>query len=81
MILPVIVNDGRGPPPADTTTKRLAALSELVLLIPDGDNVGVGAEAATGYKAFLSEFACRVGPFNVLSEDGDVKVRVENRLD
>lgn len=71
MILPVISNDGLTPPPADTLTKRLAALSELVLDLPNG---GGGAEVVAGYKAFLSEFGCRVGPFDVLAGDKDAKV-------
>lgn len=72
MILPVISTDGLAPPPADgTLTNRLAALSELVLEIPSG---GGRAEAVAGYKAFLAEFGCRVGPFDVLAEDKDAKV-------
>ena len=72
MILPVISTDGLAPPPADgTLTNRLAALSDLVLEIPSG---GGGAEAVAGYKAFLAEFGCRVGPFDVLAEDKDAKV-------
>lgn len=66
MILPVLSNDGLAPPPADTLTNRLAALSELVLQVPNG---GGGAEVVPGYKAFLSEFGCRVGPFDVLAGD------------
>ncbi|CAM9400949.1 unnamed protein product [Pylaiella littoralis] len=72
MILPVIINDGQGPPFADTLTKRLAALSELVLQVPDG-SAGPGAEVIARYKTFLGEFGCRVGPFDVLSEDRDAK--------
>lgn len=74
MILPVIINDGQGPPFADTLTKRLAALSELVLQVPDG-SAGPGAEVIARYKTFLGEFGCRVGPFDVLSEDRDAKVK------
>lgn len=74
MILPVIINDGQGPPPADTATRRLAALSELVLQVPDG-GAGAGADVIAGYKAFLGEFGCRVGPFDVLSEDKDAQVK------
>eukprot|EP00903_Cladosiphon_okamuranus_P018234 g16773.t1 len=72
MIVPVIRStDGVTPPPADTLTKRLAALSELALEVPNG---GGGAEVVAGYKAFLREFACRVGPFDVLAAgDGDAK--------
>lgn len=72
MILPVIDNDGQTPPPADDTlTTRLAALSELVLQIPGG---GGGAGLVAGYKAFLGEFNCRVGPFDALEGDRDAKV-------
>eukprot|EP00752_Nemacystus_decipiens_P012342 g10942.t1 len=73
MILPVIGNDGLTPPPSDTLTNRLAALSDLVLDLPKG---GGGAEVVAGYKAFLSEFGCRVGPFDVLSRDRDAKTVV-----
>lgn len=72
MILPVISNDGLTPPPADTVTSRLSALSDLVLEVPGG---GGGAEVVAGYKAFLSDHGCRVGPFDVLAGDRDVKVR------
>lgn len=72
MILPVISNDGLTPPPADTLTKRLAALSELVLEFPTGSG---DAEGVGGYKTFLSEFGCRVGPFDVLAGERDAKVR------
>lgn len=71
MILPVMINDGLSPPPADTLTNRLAALSELALEVPNG---GGGADVVAGYKAFLSEFGCRVGPFDVLGGDRDAKV-------
>lgn len=76
MILPVITNDGQTPPPADDIlTIRLAALSELVLQIPS-DGGGAGVVAA--YKAFLGEFNCRVGPFDVLAaSDRDAKVRTD----
>lgn len=77
MILPVIGNDGLTPPPADTLTKRLAALSELALEVPNG---GGGAEVVAGYKAFLGEFACRVGPFHVLTADRDAKVQISCSL-
>lgn len=69
MILPVIVNDGQTPPPADALTTRLAALSELVILLPSGG----GAGAVAGFKGFLGEFGCRVGPFDVLEGDKDAK--------
>lgn len=69
MILPVIVNDGQTPPPADALTTRLAALSELVIQLPSGGGAGVVA----GFKAFLGEFGCRVGPFNVLEGDREAE--------
>lgn len=69
MILPVIVNDGQSPPRADALTTRLAALSELVIQLPSGGGAGIVA----GFKAFLGEFACRVGPFDVLAGDRDAK--------
>ncbi|CAB1119790.1 unnamed protein product [Ectocarpus sp. CCAP 1310/34] len=69
MILPVIVNDGQSPPRADALTTRLAALSELVIQLPSGGGVAMVA----GFKAFLGEFACRVGPFDVLAADRDAK--------
>lgn len=72
MILPVISNDGLTPPPADTLTNRLSALSELVLQVPNG---GGGVEVVAEYKTFLSEFGCRVGPFDVLAGDRDAQVR------
>lgn len=74
MILPVVLNDGQGPPSADTITTRLAALSEIVLQLP---NSGGGAGVVSGYKTFLSEFGCRVGPFDVLAaEDREAKASV-----
>lgn len=76
MILPVIGNDGLTPPPADTLTNRLSALSELVLQLPSG---GGGAEVVAGYKAFLGDFGCRVGPFDVLAGDRDAKVQQQQQ--
>ncbi|CAM9954220.1 unnamed protein product [Ectocarpus sp. 6 AP-2014] len=69
MILPVIVNDGQSPPRADALTARLAALSELAIQLPSEGGAGM----VVGFKAFLGEFACRVGPFDVLAGDRDAK--------
>lgn len=74
MIVPIVPLPKDGRAPADMLTSRLAAISEVMLLGSGDDVAGSGAELAAGYKAFLSECGCRVGPFDVLSGDQDAKV-------
>ncbi|CAM9318139.1 unnamed protein product [Scytosiphon promiscuus] len=78
MILPVVSSDGQGPPPADAILTRLAAVSEIVLQLPDG---GGAAGVVAGHKDFLSEYGCRVGPFDVLaSEDREAKASMTDAV-
>lgn len=71
--LPSIGDSGLASEDIETLTSRLAVLPEI-FLYGSGDSVS-GVNAPKSYKSLLWTCDCRVGPFDVLTEDQESTVR------